>query len=262
MTAPAGVNKGSGTESAQVVAAEPESLKAGGPGRENAREPSPEVAAEQAVATEVAVPPPVGPDMAELDGAELEGAELEGAELEGAELEGAETEMAGIRMAEAHAERDMSPLAIVGVILGVIALVGVAAGVLLVLTHGFHKKTVVTVKHKAAAVFSLRPGDCINTGAGVAFTRVACPTPHDAEVFATFSLTGSSWPGKKAVQQDAENGCATMLTGYLNPALATAALAQAYVYPDQSAWQAAERTVICEVSSSTGKLTGSVRKPA
>jgi hypothetical protein len=252
MTAPAGVNKGSGTESAQVVAAEPESLKAGGPGRENAREPSPEVAAEQAVATEVAVPPPVGPDVAELDGAELEGAELEGAE----------TEMAGIRMAEAHAERDMSPLAIVGVILGVIALVGVAAGVLLVLTHGFHKKTVVTVKHKAAAVFSLRPGDCINTGAGVAFTRVACPTPHDAEVFATFSLTGSSWPGKKAVQQDAENGCATMLTGYLNPALATAALAQAYVYPDQSAWQAAERTVICEVSSSTGKLTGSVRKPA
>jgi hypothetical protein len=156
----------------------------------------------------------------------------------------------------------MSPLAVVGVIVCVIALVGVAAGVLAVATHGFHKKTVVTVKHKAAAVFSLRPGDCINTDAGVAFTRVACSTPHDAEVFATFSLTGSSWPGTKAVQQDAGYGCGNRLGGYLNPALANAALAQAWVYPNQSAWQASERTVICEVSSSTGKLTGSVRNPA
>jgi hypothetical protein len=170
--------------------------------------------------------------------------------------------MAGPEMAETPAQRDMSPLAVVGVIVCVIALVGVAAGLLAVATHGFHKKTVVTVKHKAAAVFSLRPGDCIDTGAGVAFTRVACSTPHDAEVFATFSLTGSSWPGTKAVQADASNGCAARLSGYLNPALATAALAQAYVYPDQSAWQASERTVICEVSSSTGQLTGSVRNPA
>jgi putative regulator of septum formation len=165
-------------------------------------------------------------------------------------------------MAGTPAERDMSPLAVVGVIVCVIALVGVAAGVLILATHGFHKKTVVTVKHKAAAVFSLRPGDCIDAGAGVAFTRVACSTPHDAEVFATFSLTGSSWPGTKAVQADAGNGCAARLSGYLNPALATAALAQAYVYPDQSAWQASERIVICEVSSSTGKLTGSVGNSA
>jgi len=170
--------------------------------------------------------------------------------------------MAGPGVAETPAERDMRPLAVVGVIVCVIALVGVAAGVLVLLTHGFHKKTVVTVKDKAAAVFSLRPGDCINTGAGVAFTRVACSTPHDAEVFATFSLTESSWPGTNAIQQDAGYGCGSRLSGYLNPALATAALAQAWVYPDQSAWQASERTVICEVSSATGKLTGSVGKPA
>jgi hypothetical protein len=170
--------------------------------------------------------------------------------------------MAGPGVAETPAERDMRPLAVVGVIVCVIALVGVAAGALVLLTHGFHKKTVVTVKDKAAAVFSLRPGDCINTGAGVAFTRVACSTPHDAEVFATFSLTESSWPGTNAIQQDAGYGCGSRLSGYLNPALATAALAQAWVYPDQSAWQASERTVICEVSSATGKLTGSVGKPA
>jgi hypothetical protein len=245
MTALAGVSGGSGTESAQVAEVEPKSAEAGGPIAENSREQSPEAAAEPDAAATI-------PDEAELAPTEPDAAEPEATA----------TEMAGPEVAETPAERDMSPLAVVGVIVCVIALVGVAAGLLVLLTHGFHKRTVVTVKHKAAAVFSLRPGDCINTGAGVAFTRVACSTPHDAEVFATFSLTGSSWPGTKAVQADAGNGCATRLSGYLNPALATAALAQAYVYPDQSAWQASERTVICEVSSSTGKLTGSVRNPA
>jgi hypothetical protein len=254
MTALAGVSGGSGTESAQVEEVEPKSAEAGGPIAEKSREQSPEVVAEpDAAATGVAE--------VELRPVELDAAELDAAELDAAEPEATPTGMAE-PPAEGETERDMSPLAVVGVIVCVIALVGVAAGALVLLTHGFHKKTVVTVKYKAAAVFSLRPGDCINTGAGVAFTRVACSTPHDAEVFATFSLTGSSWPGTKAVQADAGNGCATRLSGYLNPALATAALAQAYVYPDQSAWQASERIVICEVSSSTGKLTGSVRKPA
>jgi hypothetical protein len=265
MTAPAGVNEGSGTESAQVGVAEPESAEAGGPIAEDTREQSPETAAEPDAAvteSDEAALAPAEPDVAEPAAAELDVAEPAAAEPGAAEPGAAESDAAPTEIAETPAQRDMSPLAVVGVIVCVIALVGVAAGVLAVATHGFHKKTVVTVKHKAAAVFSLRPGDCINTGAGVAFTRVACSTPHDAEVFATFSLTGASWPGTKAVQQDAGYGCGSRLGGYLNPALASAALAQAWVYPNQSAWQASERTVICEVSSSTGKLTGSVRSPA
>ena len=134
MTAPAGVNKGSGTESAQVEAAEPESAEAGGPIAEDSREQSQEAAAEP----EAAAPDAAAPDAVEL--------------------EATPAEMAGTEMAGTPAERDMSPLAVVGVIVCVIALVGVAAGVLILATHGFHKKTVVTVKHKAAAVFSLRPG--------------------------------------------------------------------------------------------------------
>jgi Septum formation len=198
----------------------------------------------------------------EVQEAEVPEGEVPEAEIpegEGSEGEGSEAAVAEV----SDTERDMSPIAVIGVILCVIALVGVAAGVLAVLTHGFHKKTVVTYQHRAAAVFSLRPGECINTSAGgLAFTRLACSTSHDAEVFATFTLTGSSWPGTTAVQQGAGNGCADRLSGYLNPQLTTAALAQAYVYPDEAAWKADERTVICEVSSSTGKLTGSVRKPA
>ena len=78
-------------------------------------------------------------------------------------------------------------------------------------------------------------------------------------MFATFGLTGSSWPGSAAVQQQASNGCANRIAGYLNPQLLNAGLTEQYVYPDQNAWRAGVRTVVCEVSSTTGPLSGSVR---
>jgi hypothetical protein len=190
------------------------------------------------------------PTEAELTEAELTEAELTEAELTEAELAG---------RAETRESRDISPLGVAAIIFGVIVLVGVAVGVLAVATHGFHKKTVVT--YRPAAVFKLRPGDCVNSAPdGLAVTVLSCGTPHDAEVFATFALPASSWPGNTAVEQAAGNGCASRLGGYLNPNLASVGLAQEFVYPNQTAWQAGERTVVCEVSSSTGKLTGSVRK--
>ena len=88
---------------------------------------------------------------------------------------------------------------------------------------------------------------------------LSCATPHEAEVFATFGLTGSGWPGAATIQQQASNGCSERIAGYLNPELLNAGLTEQYVYPDQKAWQAGVRTVVCEVSSSTGPLTGSVR---
>ena len=156
--------------------------------------------------------------------------------------------------------RRTSPLAVAAVILGLIALAGVAVGVLAVVTHGFRAKSV--VQYRVAAVFSLRPGDCLNSAPnGADVTLLSCSAPHDAEVFATFSLAASSWPGDTAVQSQASNGCQTRIAGYLNPQLANAGLAQEYFYPDHAAWQAGVRTVVCEVSASTGQLTGSVRAP-
>jgi hypothetical protein len=154
--------------------------------------------------------------------------------------------------------RDIRPLAVVGIIIGVIALVGVAAGVLAMVTHGFKPKTVVT--YRPAAVFGLRPGQCVDSGSNsLSYTLVSCVSPHDAEVFARFSLPAAAWPGAAAVLQEAGDGCASRLSGYLNPQLATIGLTQEYVYPNQDAWQADQRTVVCEVSAGSGRLTGSVR---
>ena len=156
--------------------------------------------------------------------------------------------------------RDVSPLAVVGIILGVIALVGVAAGVLAVVTHGFRPKTVVTVTYRPAAVFGLRPGQCVNTGSdALKPTVLSCARPHDAEVFAVFTLPAAPWPGTSAVRVDAGDGCASRFGSYVDPQLATAGLAQEFVYPNRDAWQANQRTVVCEVSATEGRLTGSVR---
>jgi hypothetical protein len=147
---------------------------------------------------------------------------------------------------------------VTAVVVLVLIAVAAAAGALAVTTHGFRPKTVVT--YRPAAVFSLRAGECINSSSnGLSVTVLSCATPHQAEVFATFRLAGSSWPGSAAVQQQAGSGCANRLAGYVNPDLLNTGLAQEYVYPDQQAWQAGVRTVVCEVSAATGPLTGSVR---
>jgi hypothetical protein len=135
-------------------------------------------------------------------------------------------------------------------------IVGGAVGTVAALTHGFHKP--VTIKYHQSAVFTLREGDCVDSPDGQLVSVVPCSTPHEAEVFATFSLPASAWPGTTAVATAARSGCANRLTGYLNPQLAIS-LAQSYVYPDKVAWSAGTRTVICEVRATSGQLTGSVR---
>jgi len=140
-------------------------------------------------------------------------------------------------------------------VVAALAIVGGAIAIVGSLTHGFKKPVV--IHYKKSAVFSLKTGECIDPN-GQAATIVSCNTPHDAEVFATFSLPGSTWPGTAAVSAAASSGCSTRLTGYLNPQLAIS-LASTYVYPDPVAWRAGTRTVICEVRATSGQLTGSVR---
>lgn len=110
-------------------------------------------------------------------------------------------------------------------------------------------------------VFGLRAGQCLNSAPnGIdAAHAVPCRQPHDAEIYATYRLAARRWPGAGALGRQARQGCLARLGGYLNPQLAPAGLTQSYIYPGQGAWEVGERTVVCEVRSSEGKLTGSVR---
>jgi hypothetical protein len=110
-------------------------------------------------------------------------------------------------------------------------------------------------------VFSLRAGQCLDSGAnGISGLHVlSCAQAHEAEVFATFRVAGSRYPGAAALQEQARQGCGRRLTGYLNPQLPATSLAQSYVYPGAGAWSAGERTVVCTVRGTSGPLAGSVR---
>ena len=135
------------------------------------------------------------------------------------------------------------------------AIVGGAIAIVGSVTHGFKKPVKIT--YEKSPVFSLKTGECFDPQ-GQSYTLVSCDSPHVAEVFATFTLTGTKWPGDAAAQAAASSGCASRLTEYLNPQLAIS-VSSTYVYPDSVAWQAGTRTVICEVRASSGQLTGSVR---
>jgi hypothetical protein len=151
--------------------------------------------------------------------------------------------------------RWQSALIAFGFLVAAAAIVGGAIAIVGSLTHGFKKPVI--IHYKKSAVFSLKTGECIDPN-GQTATVVSCAGPHDAEVFATFELPGSKWPGTAAVGTAASSGCSTRLSGYLNPQLAIS-LASTYIYPDSVAWQAGTRTVICEVRATQGQLTGSVR---
>ena len=237
MAAPAGVGSGSAPEPAtpEHGATEPVPLQRA------ATEP---VAPEPATRAQVAVEPAATGPLA-----------LEAAVPEPSRPAPGESMPAEVHVGE---RRGVSRLVVAGVILVLVA-VAAAAAVLVVATHGFRHKTVVTYR-PVPGVFSLRAGDCLNSSQnGLSVTILSCATPHEAEVFATFSLTGSSWPGNAAAQQQASSGCANRIAGYMNPQLLNAGLIQQYVYPNQDAWQANVRTVVCEVSSPSGTLSGSVR---
>jgi Septum formation len=151
--------------------------------------------------------------------------------------------------------RWQSALIALGFVVAAAAIVGGAVAIVGSFTHGFKKPVV--IHYKKSAVFSLKTGECIDPN-GQTATIVSCGTPHDAEVFATFALPGSKWPGTAAVGTAASAGCSSRLSGYLNPQLAIS-LSSTYVYPDAVAWQAGTRTVICEVRATQGQLTGSVQ---
>ena len=264
MVAPTGVNQElpgepakagrAGAELAEPQAAEAETAEAAPP---QAVDETEEKAARTGVVPAGAVPAQAAPAQEERAAADADAEEAESAGAEprrtvpaeptaavaeptAAVAEPAVAEPAGGGTAEADRDaeeggRDVSPLAVVGIVFGFIALVGVAVGVLALVTHGFRHKTVIT--YRPAAVFRLTPGQCVNLGSdALKFTVLSCTRPHDAEVFAAFALPAGPWPGASAVRADAGNGCASRLNSYIDPQLATAGLAQEYVYPNQAAW--------------------------
>jgi hypothetical protein len=146
-----------------------------------------------------------------------------------------------------------------GIIVLAIAVLAVVAAVYALVNGGFKPKT--KISYEPAAIFGLLTGQCFNGQNGLGVTVLPCTSPHQAEVFATFLLPEQAWPGEDTVQAAAQAGCQTRISSYMNPQLTASALSQEYIYPDEITWTAGIRTVICDVRSDEGPITGSVRSP-
>jgi Septum formation len=153
--------------------------------------------------------------------------------------------------------RRRSPLAI---ILLTIPVLVAAGGVYVIATHAFTPQPPRTT-YQVPAVFNLRQGDCFNSNHNDGpVILLPCSSAHDAEVFATFTLPATAWPGVDAVQSQADAGCAARVSDYLGAKVTPSSLNRNATYPDPVTWRAGVRTIICTVSSADGgQTTGSFR---
>lgn len=167
-------------------------------------------------------------------------------------------------------------LAIAGIVLGSIWL---ALGVVLVVTGvilGATSPTVPSASGSAGASgqpvdpFSLVAGDCfdnpaLTAGQVKAVTSVlqtSCAQPHNAQVFATFAVSGSilDYPGSAKLSSIASSGCNARAKASLNSAMITNSMTIRLLFPLESSWLAGQRNVSCVIYSPASDMRSSVLK--
>jgi hypothetical protein len=88
---------------------------------------------------------------------------------------------------------------------------------------------------------------------------VPCSNPHHAEVYATFKLTGSTYPGDEVVGTQSDSGCQSYLSVYSASATDDDALTLYYFAPTRESWRAGDRGVVCIASDEDHLRTGSIK---
>ncbi|MFD8813151.1 DUF4190 domain-containing protein [Streptomyces sp. NPDC059627] len=116
---------------------------------------------------------------------------------------------------------------------------------------------------------SLSTGDCFDTPDGSLTgdlvsdgTRGGCAKAHDGEVFATYKLKGSSYPGDDSVGGSADRRCYALEDGYAMDGWAIPGDVDVYYFtPSEDSWHYGDREVACVFGNATeGRtLSGSLR---
>jgi hypothetical protein len=119
--------------------------------------------------------------------------------------------------------------------------------------------------------FSLKKGECFDAPGGslegLAYDvdKVPCAGRHDAEVFASFKLSGGVYPGDGKVSDAADAKCYALRDAYAMDAWAVPANVDVYYFtPTRQSWRAGDREVTCMFGNTDekGTLTGSLREDA
>lgn len=108
--------------------------------------------------------------------------------------------------------------------------------------------------------FEVAVGECYNVG--TPFRVVDCNSPHDGEVFASYTIPMSStepYPGEEEVTKIAQRQCRRSFEGYVGVRPRFSELSIRFVYPSPESWSNGERQVSCLAQLDQGNLTESVR---
>jgi hypothetical protein len=112
-------------------------------------------------------------------------------------------------------------------------------------------------------VFSLKVGDCFMhppVGELTDVEIVNCSNAHEQEVFATFDLSGSTWPGRDQVEELAEQGCLGRFRSYVGIDYEYSEYYGSDISPTEDSWNRGDdREVVCSLGPQYGTKTGSAR---
>jgi Domain of unknown function (DUF4190)/Septum formation len=112
------------------------------------------------------------------------------------------------------------------------------------------------------SVFSMSVGTCFDNPSGTTLgitsvTAIPCTKAHNAQVFAEFDTTGSSYPGTAAVERRADSGCNARISGNLDQSKITSTMSLHFIFPQQLAWDSGQRRINCLIVDSQD-MTSSV----
>ena len=154
-------------------------------------------------------------------------------------------------------------LAIAGIVVNIVWIViGVFFAVVVVMRAPSRDSSGRVTEQESVNMTDLRPGDCLARTPStptVAVDVIPCSQPHQAQAVVTFDLSGSSYPGETAVENQAETGCADRvgrLGAEVDQKLGEGDLSLLYAAPSQTTWLIGDRTVVCVLASETGPMTG------
>ena len=107
----------------------------------------------------------------------------------------------------------------------------------------------------APGVFTANPGECIDSIDPS--TMISCDDPHDREVFYTYNIDDTEFPGEEALQEEVRAECSAQFEAYVGAPYEESSFEVSSMYPSEATFsQAGDTEVICLLDSAE-PVTGS-----
>jgi len=110
--------------------------------------------------------------------------------------------------------------------------------------------------------FSLLVGDCVDgldsLGEISTVATLPCDDQHEGEVYASVSLSGTTYPGTEALVSRAEDECRIALEQLVGVLYFDTAYDFVYFAPTADSWLAGDREILCIVFDPSGPMRGSL----